>query len=315
MPETLRTERAGRVLTVRIDNPPHNFMNRHMVRELIELTDSMDEDPSIGAVVITGATDDLFITHYDVEEILAGSEAMDMEVAPGIAGATLRAVGTVSRIPGGRSAVGRTPARGVLELRSIHELFIRWNRMDKIFIAAISGPATGGGCELALACDLRYMAAEAPGIGQPELLVGFPPGAGGTQRLTRAVGTSRAMELMLEAGPISPQRALEIGLVHAVFPSAELVAEATATAARLARRAPDSVEGLKRAVYDGASRSLAEGLAIERKWFLSTASRPAARRAMRAYVDEVQSAQSPPFADPERLRRWQGGTAVDMVGD
>jgi enoyl-CoA hydratase len=315
MPETLRTERAGRVLTVRIDNPPHNFMNRKMVRELIELTNSLNGDRSIGAVVITGATDDLFITHYDVEEILAGSEAMDMEVAPGVAGATLRAVGGVSRIPGGRSAVGRSPARGVLELQSIHDLFTRWNRMDKVFVAAISGPATGGGCELALACDLRYMAAEAPGIGQPELLVGFPPGAGGTQRLTRAVGTSRAIELMLEAAPISPERALEIGLVHAVFPSAELVAEANATATRLARRAPESIEGLKRAVYDGASRSLGDGLAIERKWFLSTVSRPAARRAMRAYVDEVRTAESPPFADTERLRRWQEGTVLDMFGD
>lgn len=313
MPSTLKVDRDGRVMTVRIDNPPHNFMNREMVGELIELTDSLEDDRSVGAVVITGATDGLFITHYDVAEILAGSETMDIEVAPAVAGGTLRAVGAVSRLPGGRAAVGRTPARGMLELRALHDLFVRWNRMDKVLIAAIGGPALGGGSELALACDLRYIAAEGAVIGQPELAVGFPPGGGSTQRLARAVGTARALELMLEATALSPLEAKEIGYVHAVVPAAELRAAAAEVAARMARRAPASVAGLKRAVYEGATRSLAEGLALERKWFLSAASTPASKRAMRAYVDDVATTGSPPFADPERLRPWQDGTAVDLV--
>jgi enoyl-CoA hydratase len=315
MPSTLRIERDGRVMTVRVDNPPHNFMNRGMVAELIDLTDSLEGDRSVGAVVITGAPDDLFITHYDVEEILAGSEEMDMEVAPSIAGATLRAVGGLARLPAGRTAVGRSPAKGVLELLAFHNLFVRWNRMDKVFIAAINGPAMGGGCELSLACDLRYMSADALCIGQPEMAVGFPPGGGGTQRLTRTVGTGRALELILEATALTPDEAREIGLVNAVHSADELLPAATATAARLARRAPESIAGAKRAVLEGSRHSLPEGLAFERKWFLSTASRPAARRAMRAYVDEVASAGSPPFADPERLRPWQEGTAVDLVTD
>jgi enoyl-CoA hydratase len=315
MPSTLLVDRDDRVMTVRFDNPPHNFLNREVVHELDELTRSLEGDRSIGAVVITGASDGLFITHYDVEEILAGSEDMDMEVAPALAGATLRAVGGLSRVPAGRTVVGRSPAKGVLELLAFHDLFLRWNRMDKVFIAAINGPAMGGGCELALACDLRYMAAEAPGIGQPEIAVGFPPGGGGTQRLTRAVGTGRALEMMLEASALTPDRALEIGLVNAVFPSSDLLAEATATATRLARRAPESIAGLKRDVFEGSRLPLQDGLAIERKWFMSTITRPAARRAMRAYVDEVASAEYPPFADPERLRPWQDGTAVDMLSD
>lgn len=314
MPSTLRTDRDGRVMTVRIDNPPHNFMNREMVGELVEITDALEGDRSVGAVVLTGV-DDLFITHYDVEEILAGSEEMDMEVPPSIAGTTLRVVRGLTRVPGGRKVVDRSPAKGVRELHTIHDLFLRWNRMDKVFVAAINGPAMGGGCEVSLACDLRYMSAEAVGIGQPEVAVGFPPGAGGTQRLTRAVGTGRALELILEATALTPQEALEIGLVHAVLPPGELVAKATETAARMARRAPESIAAVKRAVLDGASRPLAEGLALERKWFLSAVSMPAARRAMRAYADEVVISESAPLADRERLQPWQDGTAVDLVND
>ena len=314
MPSTLRTDRDGRVMTIRIDNPPHNFMNREMVAELDELTSSLEGDRSIGAVVLTG-TDRLFITHYDVEEILAGSEEMEMEVAPGVANATLRAVRGLTRLPGGRSVVDRSPAKGVRELHTIHDLFLRWNRMDKVFIAAINGPALGGGSETALACDLRYMAAEDGAIAQPEVLVGIPPGAGGTQRLSRAVGAARALEMILEATVLSAQQALEIGLVNAVFPIAELEAEAAETAARLARRAPGSVAGAKRAVYEGTRRSLSEGLAMERKWFLSTASSPQARRAMRAYVDELAKSESPPFAGPERMRAWRDGTAADLTSE
>jgi len=315
MPPTLRADRDGRVLTIRIDNPPHNFMNREMVAELDELTDSLETDRSVGSVVVTGALDGTFITHYDVEEILTGSETMDLQVEPGLAGATLRAVGGLSRVPGGRGIIDRSPAKGIRELHTIHGLFLRWNRMDKVFLAAINGPALGGGSETALACDLRYMAAETGAIGQPEVLVGFPPGAGGTQRLTRAVGAARALEMILEATALTPEQALEVGLVHAVHPAAELEARTAEAAARLARRAPGSVAGAKRAVYEGTRRSLPEGLALERKWFVSMASQPASRRAMRAYVDELASEQSPPFTDPERMRRWQDGKAVDLVGE
>ena len=313
MPSTLRIDRDGRVMTVRFDHPPHNFMTREMVAELIELTESLQGDRSIGSVVLTGATPGLFITHYDVGEILAGAETMDMEVAPAMAGGSLRAVGALSKLPGGSAAVGRTPARGMLELRALHDLFDRWNRIDKVFIAAIGGPAMGGGSELALACDLRYLADDAV-IGQPELLVGFPPGGGSTQRLARAIGVARTLELMLEGTAVEPREALEIGYVHAVVPAAELVARAQETAARLARRAPDSIAGLKHAVYGGNSRPIAAGLAIERKRFLSGASRPASKRAMRAYCDAVAEA-GPPFADRDRVRAWQEGTAVDLVDD
>ena len=314
MPSTLRIERDGRVMTVRIDNPPHNFMNRQMVDELDEMTTRLEGDDSTGAVVLTGATDGLFITHYDVEEILAGSEAMEMTFGTNVAGATLRTIGGLSKLPGGRAAVAKTPTRGVAELLRIHEMFLRWNRMDKVFIAAINGPAMGGGSEMALACDLRYISDDSPGIGQPELALAFPPGAGGTQRLTRAVGTARALVMILEAKPLSPWEAHEIGWVNAVVPAADLASTAAAAAQRMARRSPASVAGAKRAVYEGGSQPLAAGLAMERKWFLTTVSSDASKRAMRAYVDEVESAGAPPFADRDRSRSWEEGTAADLVG-
>jgi enoyl-CoA hydratase len=312
MPSTLRTERDGRVMTVRIDNPPHNFMNRQMVDELDAVTNGLEGDDSVGAVVITGAADGLFITHYDVAEILAGTEIMDMTFGAGVASATLRTVGGVRKIPGGRAAVTKTPTRGVSELLRIHEMFLRWNRMDKVFIAAINGPSTGGGSELALACDLRYMAEEGTMIGQPEILVGFPPGAGGSQRLPRAVGPARALELMLEGNALTAQEALEAGYVHRVLPNAELAAAAAETAGRMARRSPTSVGATKRAFYEGASRPLTQGLAVERKWFLAAASTDASKRAMKAYSDEVER-DGPAFTNPERQDAWREGTAVDLV--
>jgi enoyl-CoA hydratase len=314
MPRTFETERSGRVLTVRFDNPPHNFMNRVMVAELDELLDSIQDDGSLGSVILTGKPEGLFITHYDVEEILAGTEGVGRSVSAGVAGASLRTVGGLSRLPGASGMLRRTPAAGLLELKRTHGVFLRMQRMDKVFIAAINGPALGGGCETILACDIRYMAEGARYIGQPEMLVGFPPGAGGTQRLTHLIGASRALELILEGRPVSPAEAHEIGLVHRVVPDGELLSEATRCAERMARRAPLSVAAAKRAVLDGATRPLAEGLAEERRWFLATGSQPAAARAMRAYVERVRSA-GPPFADDEAMATWLDGTAVDLVSE
>jgi enoyl-CoA hydratase/carnithine racemase len=314
MPRTFETERTGRVLTVRFDNPPLNFMNRVMVGEFDELLESLERDRSLGSVILTGKPEGLFITHYDVEEILAGSEGVGRSISATVAGASLQTIGGVARLPGGRAALNRTAASGLLELQRIHDLFSRMQRMDKVFIAAINGPALGGGCEISLACDLRYMSEDARWIGLPEMTLGFCPGAGGTQRLSRMVGTSRALELILEGRPLNPAEAGNLGLVHRVVPPPELAAEAQATADRLARRAPLSVAAAKRAVLEGSTKPLADGLAEERKWFMASSSQPAARRAMRAYVERAR-AEGPPWSEDEELAAWQNGTAVDLVSE
>jgi enoyl-CoA hydratase len=313
MPGTFRTERDGRVLTVLFDSPPHNFMDRRMARELDELTRSLRRDRSIRSVVLSGAREGVFVTHYDIEEILAGGEGVGPPPPRPAAAALVRVAGGVKHVPGVRGLVERTPLRGLIELHRVHDLFRRMNRSDKVFIAAVNGPATGGGCELALACDLRYMVDDdSLRIGLPEMTVGLPPGAGGSQRLSRALGDSRALEMMLEGRTLTPGEAQSLGLVHRVAPAASLLAAATEAAHRLARRGPQSVRALKRSVYEGGAGDLEKGLAIERKNFLWAGSSSPTRRGMRAYTDQIRKEGSSPWADPEKLRPWQAGEVIDL---
>jgi enoyl-CoA hydratase/carnithine racemase len=313
-PQTVHADQTGRVLTVRLDNPPRNFMNMRMVGELEQLVHDLEGDRSIGSVVITGAVDGVFITHFDVNEIRRSSERVAATVSPAQAGGSLRAVGAVQRIPGARSIVGRTPVAGLSALLQIHELFLRMNRLDKVFIAAINGLAMGGGCELALACDIRIMAKGDYVIGLPEITLGIIPGAGGTQRLARVLGPAKALEMMLEGRVLSPGEALAAGLVHKVSEPDRLLGGATATAERLARRSPKAVAALKRAVYEGSARPFEEGLHIERAGFLSASSTAAAKRAMRSYSEQVeQLGEIAPWQARDAMAEWQDGTAADMV--
>jgi enoyl-CoA hydratase/carnithine racemase len=187
------------------------------------------------------------------------------------------------------------------------------NRSDKIFIAAINGPATGGGCELALACDIRHMAdGDTWRIGLPELTIGLPPGAGGSQRLPRALGASRALEMMLEGRTLSPHEALSMGLVHRITPVASLRATATEAAHRLARRSPEAIRALKRAVYEGSFGTLERGLATERKLFLWAGASRHARSGMAAFTAQIAQDGDSPWAAAEKLRPWQEGLVVDF---
>jgi enoyl-CoA hydratase len=252
VPSLLQTERHGRVLLVQADNPPHNFMTAEMVRELERLVRSLHGDRSIGAVVITGKPEDLYITHYDVGEILASVKRAGIAAPPWLTSIVLRIAGGIRRIPFLRDLGERTPLAAVFELYRIHDLFLEMNRSGKVFIAAINGPATGGGCEISLACDIRLMAESDIAIGLPEMTVGFNPGAGGTQRLPRLVGVGRAMQMMLEGLTLTPREALDYGLVQAVVPPDQVKDAAIRTGERLSKRSPEAIRSLKRAVYEGA---------------------------------------------------------------
>lgn len=307
----LDIERRGRVLIVSVDHPPHNFMTAEMVRELQRLVRSLRGDRSVGAVVITGKPDDLYITHYDVGEILASVERAGIAAPPWLTSLILRIVGGTRHVPGLRSIAERTPLAAVFELYRIHDLFLAMNRSEKVFIAAINGPATGGGCELSLACDIRYMADAEIAIGLPEMTVDFNPGAGGTQRLPRAVGVGRALEMMFEGRTLAPREALDYGLVQAVLPPDELEETAIRTGERLARRAPEAIRSLKRAVYEGASKPLSRGLGVERKWFMVASATEASKAKMAAMASQVEAEGGSPWATAEGLRAWQDGTAVE----
>jgi enoyl-CoA hydratase len=307
----LTTERHGRVLVVEADNPPHNFMTAGMVRELERLVRSLDGDRSVGAVVITGKPDDLFITHYDVGEILASVKRAGIAAPPWLTEIVLRIAGVIRRIPFLRDLGERTPLAAVFELYRIHDLFLEMNRSDKVFIAAINGPATGGGCEISLACDIRLMAETDIAIGLPEMTIDFNPGAGGTQRLPRLVGVGRAMQMMLEGLTLTPREALDYGLVQAVVPPDQVKDAAIRTGERLSRRSPEAIRSLKRAVYEGASRPLGQGLGVERKWFMVSSATDSSQEKMKAMSKQVEADGRSPWATAEGLLPWQQGTGAE----
>jgi enoyl-CoA hydratase len=304
------TERRGRVLAVRIDNPPHNFMTGEMVRELSDLVGSLRGDRSVGAVVITGKPEGQYITHYDVAEILASVERARIAAPTWLTVIVLRIAAVVRRVPGLRDLAERTPLAAVFELYRIHDLFLAMNRSDKVFIAAINGPATGGGCETSIACDIRIMADADIAIGLPEMTVDFNPGAGGTQRLPRLVGVGRAMAMMLEGRTLSPREALDYGLVQSVVPPDQVEDAAVRIGERLARRSPEAIRSLKRAVYEGGSLPLHLGLAEERKWFMFSSATDSSKEKMAAMSRQVEVDGRSPWITSESLEPWQEGTAV-----
>ena len=311
MPSMLQTERRGRVLLVRVDHPPHNFMNAEMVRELERLVRELKRDRTVGAVVITGKPEGKFITHYDVGEILASVQRAGIAAPPWLTGVILRVVGSIRKVPGLRSVAERTPLGAVFELYRIHDLFLTMNRSGVVFIAAINGPATGGGCEISLACDIRLMADAQIAIGLPEMTIDFNPGAGGTQRLPRVVGVGRALGMMLQSRVLSPREALDAGLVERVIPPAELEGAAIELGQQLARRSPEAIRSLKRAVYEGSAEPLAKGLGVERKWFMVSSATESSQSKMAAMAAQVKSDGASPWADADALRPGQEGTAAD----
>ncbi|PXX60359.1 enoyl-CoA hydratase/carnithine racemase [Nocardia tenerifensis] len=312
----IRTDRDGAVLTVWLDNPPYNFLTGEIMTALADLLTSLEGDDSVRAVIFTSAVEDVFVSHYDVAEILEGAQASPITLTRRKAAAALHASRAADRLPGAQAALARAGAGGIADLRRYHEVCRRMRNSDKVFVAALNGRTLGGGCELALSCDIRLMADGPYEIGQPEILVGIIPGGGGTQLLTRVLGAARALELCLEGAPITPARARDIGLVHRLVTPAALQNEAHRTAARLARRSPVAVAALKRAVYEGGSESLDRGMHTERTGFLETSSIETAKRAMARYLEEIREVDRDGrdlatfIAD--RLPRWIEGSVVEF---
>jgi enoyl-CoA hydratase/carnithine racemase len=300
--DRIQVEERGRVLLATLDNPPHALMDAQTVEALDALVARADADHGVGAVVLTGAHPDRFVAHYDVKELLDGARTSP-SVSARTASASLRAVGALRRLPAVEQAMAGTPVAGLAALERFHAVFLRMNRSGAVWVAALNGSAMGGGCELALACDFRLMADGEHGIGQPEILFGFPPGGGGTQRLARMLGSHRALRLVLDGGPLTPAEAAELGIVDEVVPAAELVDRATALAGRLGSRPKAAVAGAKRAIYEGGSLPLPDGLRVERAEFLAGLGTPEAQAAMSAYLEAQETTGDLPAYDAAALAR------------
>jgi len=220
------------VALVTLDRPEAlNALSFDLLDALVGTLETLDRGGRCRAVVITGSGERAFAAGADIRELAPQTAA--------------------SLTSGGR--------------------FGSWDRIAAIglpLIAAVRGFALGGGCELAMACDM-IVAAEDAQFGQPEIRIGVMPGAGGTQRLTRAIGKARAMELILTGRSLSAREAAEAGLVTTVVPSAATVDAALELAARIAAMPPLAVRAAKSAVLDAADRQLSDGLARERAAFFA----------------------------------------------
>jgi enoyl-CoA hydratase len=214
---------------IRLNRPQVlNALSGRLMEELLDAAQRYDTDTDIGALVVTGS-DKVFSAGADINEMAESSVA------------------------------------GMLR-RGMTDRWLRLQRLHKPLIGAISGHCLGGGCELALICDL-LIASTTASFGQPEINIGVIPGAGGTQRLARAVGKSLTMEMVLNGRRLTAEEALRAGLVSRVEPVERYLDEAIALAAQIAARAPLAVQLGKEAVNKAFELPLHEGLAYEQKLF------------------------------------------------
>ena len=221
--------RDGTTARVTLDRPgARNALSRAVNLRLAEIAEELDGDPTVHAVVITGAGDKAFCAGADLKE--------------------RRGVSAADSVP---------------YVTAVNAAVNGWSAIRKPTIAAINGSAYGGGLELAMACDFRIVVKGAE-LGLTEVRLGIIPGAGGTQRLPRLVGEARAKEMILLGQKISAARALDIGLVHRVVSATDFAAAIQTLLTELRASAPLSYQAAKTAIEQGHGRTLEDGLAIER---------------------------------------------------
>jgi enoyl-CoA hydratase len=252
--ETLLIEKEEGVALVKLNRPPLNSLSAQMYNEIHDAFYEFEKDDAIKAIVLTGAGERAFAAGLDVKEV------------------------------GGKTipeyyAFGRVSKRCLDKVAGI----------GKPTIAALFGFVFGGGCELALACDLRIAASDA-NIGCPEINLGIIPGSGGTQRLPRLIGVAKAKELLYMGDTVSGDEAYRIGLVNRAVPRERLMDEAKAWAGKLASKPRVALSVLKSAVDNGMNMDLASGLALEGEYFLTTYVSEDGREGVQAFVEKRKPA-------------------------
>jgi enoyl-CoA hydratase len=247
--EMIATETQGRVAVVRLNRPQAlNALCDQLMEELGQALRGFDADPGIAAIVLTGSE----------KAFAAGADIKEMQ--------------------------GRTYPAVYLD----DFIGKRWEavtQVQKPVIAAVAGYALGGGCELAMMCDM-IIAGDNARFGQPEINLGVIPGAGGTQRLTRAVGKSKAMEMVLTGRMMDAQEAERANLVSRVVPAAEVVAEAVKVGEKIAALSAPAVAAAKEAVNRAFETTLAEGVKFERRVFHALFATEDQKEGMSAFVEK-----------------------------
>jgi enoyl-CoA hydratase len=254
---TILEEREGRVAILTVNRPDKlNALNEQVRTDMLAALEALEHDDAVGVVVITGAGEKSFIAGADIGEF-----------------------------------AGRTPFDQRHAMRS-PRIFDIMSAFPKPVIAMINGFCLGGGCELALSCDLR-VASDKARFGQPEINLGLIPGGGGTQRLPRQVGLGHAMRLVLTGDMIGAAEAKEIGLVEMVVSHDELRARTLELAARMASKSPLTLRVAKEAVRASQRLSIEDGIGYERDLFCLCFSTADKEEGVKAFLDK-------------RPAQWQG---------
>jgi enoyl-CoA hydratase/carnithine racemase len=244
----LLVKKDGPVWVGKFNNPPHSYMDHLTAEALWDFLDEVETSDEVRVVILTGSEPDVFIRHYDVSVLLERGQAM---AAKGMKFSLERL------IPESR----------------LHQALARMESLAIPFIAEINGTALGCGLEVSLACDLRLVQDGPYQLGLPEVSLGLLAGAGGTQRLPRLIGQSRALELELLGKTLSPQQAVQYGIATECVKE-DVLSHAKVVALRLAEKSPAAVGYIKQLIRGAAQWPLEEGLAKERTLFcdLMTAS-------------------------------------------
>ena len=246
--ETILTSVEDRVGLIRLNRPQQlNALNSTVMEEVATALEDLDRDEAVGCIVVTG-NERAFAAGADIKE-MAGASAVDMLTRDSIA---------------------------------------RWDRIRRVkkpIVAAVSGWCLGGGCEIAMSCDI-IIASESAQFGQPEINIGVMPGAGGTQRLTRAIGKSKAMEMVLTGRTMSAHEAEQAGLISRVVPVEVYLDEALKLAREIASRAPVAARLAKEAVNKAFETPLADGLDYERRLFYFLFATDDQKEGMQAFVEK-----------------------------
>ena len=253
----LRVVDEGQIVTCYLSNPPTHTLTAEGVIEIHKFLDIMEAKKDLRVLAFTGDGDEVFIKHYEVGEL---AETAEKNL--------------------NKTQVNSEPK----ELHGFHRMLLRLRDLDAIVIAGINGNTAGGGCEFSLGCDLRIMSDGDYKIGLPETSVGILPGGGGTQRLARLIGASRALDLILHARLLTPHEAESYGIINKIIPHKNFHEGLNHYCQDIANRAPIALSQVKKIIHKGLDMTLEEGLLLEQKAFDITMNSEDAAQAMRALL-------------------------------
>ena len=262
----LEIEDQGQIIICYLSNPPTHTLTAQGLLEIHDFLDSLVSNKELRILAFTGAGEDVFIRHYEVGEL----------------------ADTAEKNIGRQEETKKPDNNPNKELHGFHKMLLKIRDLDAIVVAGINGNTAGGGCEFSLGCDLRVMSSGDYFIGLPETSVGILPGGGGTQRLTRLIGSSRALDLILHGQLISNVKALEFGIINEILPKESFIKSLKEYCQILANRAPIALREVKRAIHRGMDLPLEEALLLEQEAFNKTMNSKDAAKAMRTMLNSKE---------------------------